>query len=207
MLARLEWVALAEGQVLCEPGDRTMHVYFPIDALVSLLAVADGRRALEVGMFSRQGMLGVSLALGVRAAPYRALVQSPGTGMRMSARHFLQELERNPALRQEASRYANVLMATSMQVAACNNAHRLDARLARWLVMTSDALLSDEFRLTQQFLADMLGVQRTGVSNAAAHLRRRKLIKYQRGTITILDRGRLAAASCSCYETLRRLSS
>lgn len=206
MSGRLESVPLALGQLLCQAGEETRHVYFPIDGLVSLLAVADGRKALEVGMVGRQGMVGVSLALGVRASPVRALVQSPGTAMRMTARAFSEELKRNRSLEREASRYANVLMATAMHIAACNNVHRMELRLARWLLMTGDFLASNTFSLTQEFLAQMLGVRRTGVSGAASELQRRRLIRYNRGTITILNRGRLRAASCGCYETIRDLA-
>jgi len=206
MLGKLEAVPLALGQVLCEPLAITSHVYFPNDSLVSLIAVAAGGKALEVGMVGRQGMFGVSVALGVSKSPARALVQGAGTAMRMSARMFHAELERNSWLLQEASRYANVAMATAMQIAACNNVHSVDQRAARWMLMTSDHLESDTFFLTQEFLAHMLGVRRSGVSDAAAALQERGLVSYSRGRMTILNRAQLVVASCGCYETIRRLT-
>lgn len=206
MLGKLEPVSLTLGQVLCEPWAETSHVYFPNDSLVSLVAVAAGGKALEVGMVGREGMFGVSLALGVSKSPARALVQGAGTAMRMSARMFRTELKRNRWLHREASRFANVAMATAMQVAACNNAHLLEARLARWLLMTSDCLSMNTFFITQGFLAHMLGVRRTGVSEAAVGLQKRGLVIYKRGRMTILNRPGLRAASCGCYETIRKLT-
>jgi CRP-like cAMP-binding protein len=206
MLGKLETVRLTLGEILCEPWAETSHVYFPNDSLVSLVAVAAGGKALEVGMVGYQGMFGVSLALGVSKSPARALVQGAGTAMRMSARTFRMELKRNRWLHQEASRSASAAMATAMQVAACNNAHLLNARLARWLLMTSDCLAMSSFFLTQGFLAQMLGVRRTGVSEAAAALQKRGLVAYKRGKMTILNRPALVAASCGCYETIRKLT-
>jgi CRP-like cAMP-binding protein len=204
-LSKLEAVPLKLGQIICEPGDETRHVYFPNDSLVSLVAVADGKNALEVGMIGSQGMLGVSVALGQSRSPVRALVQGAGTAMRITTHAFRAELKRNLPLQQEAARYANVSMATAMQIAVCNNAHLLSARFARWLLMTSDCLSSNVFFQTQEFLALMLGVQRSGVSGAAAALQKRRLIVYKRGSIAILDRTGLRDAACSCYDTIRKL--
>jgi CRP-like cAMP-binding protein len=202
----LELVPLELGQVLCEPWAVTSHVYFPNDSLVSLIAVAAGGKGLEVGMVGRQGMFGVSLVLGASKSPTRALVQGAGTAMRLSAERFSAELKRNKALHVAASRYANVSMATAMQVAACNNAHAVDERCARWLLMTSDYLSANSFALTQAFLAQMLGVRRTGVSEAAARLQKRGLVSYRRGKLTIVNRAGLVAASCGCYATIRNLT-
>jgi len=147
----------------------------------------------------------VPLALGVSTSPVRAMVQGAGSAMRMSAARFGRELERNRPLRRELDRCAYVAMATAMQVAVCNKEHVLQARLARWLLMTRDRVGSDDFRFTQQFIALMLGVRRTGVTVAAGALQRRKLIRYSRGTMRILDRQGLRAASCSCYDVIRKL--
>jgi CRP-like cAMP-binding protein len=203
---KLEPVSLKLGQVLCEPGDAASHVYFPNDSLVSLIAVAEQGKGLEVGMVGRSGMFGAAVALGMRRSPARALVQAAGTALRMSARSFSAELKRNLPLQSEALRFAAVSMATAMQVAACNNVHRVDERCARWLLMTSDTLPASAFFLTQDFLAQMLGVRRTGVSEAAAGLQRRGLVSYRRGRMTILNRAGLVAASCACYEVIRNLA-
>jgi CRP-like cAMP-binding protein len=205
LVLKLEAVPITVGDVLFEPWVKTTHVYFPTSGLVSLVAVADGGNALEVGLIGRRGMVGVSLALGVSQSPARALVQSGGIALRMGADAFRAELKRNKLLRNEVSRYANTAMATSMQIAVCNNAHLLSARLARWLLMTSDCLSANTFFQTQEFLALMLGVRRGGISGVAGNLQRRKLITYRRGSIAILDRAGLRDAACSCYETIRKL--
>ena len=202
---KLELVSLELGQVLCEPWEVSSHVYFPIDSLVSLIAVAAGGKGLEVGLIGRQGMLGISHVLGSVKSSTRALVQGAGSAMRLSAKRFSAELKRNLPLHRAALRYANVSMATAMQIAACNNAHAVDQRCARWLLMTSDYLSMDAFYLTQAFLAQMLGVRRTGVSEAATRLQKRGLVSYRRGMITILNRAGLAAVSCGCYATIRDL--
>jgi len=208
-LSALTPVDLPLGQVLYKAGTTTRHVYFPIDGMVSLLAVADRgsglNSGLEVGLVGREGMVGVALALGVSKSPVRALVQGAGSAMRMSAARFSKELKHNRLLRREVDRCAYMAMATAMQVAVCNKEHLLDARLARWLLMTRDRVSADKFRCTQQFIALMLGVRRAGVNSAAAELQRRGMIRYCRGTMQILDRKRLLARSCSCYAVIRRL--
>jgi CRP-like cAMP-binding protein len=203
LLDGLESVALTFGQVLYEPRKRIHYVYFPNDSLVSLLTLVDGHQALEVGMVGREGMLGVPLALGTDVSPVRALVQGAGTALRMKSARFSEEIRKSPQLRKEVGRYTSALMTQITQTAACNRFHVVGARLARWLLMTRDRLRSDEFRLTHVFLGHMLGVQRVGVTKAARALQGRKLIGYSRGTIRILDRKGLEAASCSCYERVR----
>lgn len=200
LAAGLEPVALTFGEVLYEPGQIIRHVYFPIDSLVSLLTLVDGHLALEVGLVGREGIVGIPLALGVEVTSVRALVQGSGTAMRMDAARFRREFPRCAALRRELHRYAHVLMAQVSQTAACNRFHVVEARLARWLLMTHDRVRSEQFQLTQEFLAHMLGVRRVGVTQAAGALQRRRLISYSRGRIRILDRGGLQAAACHCYE-------
>ena len=199
LLPGLEPVTLNFGDVLYEPGQKMRHVYFPGDSLVSLLTLVNGRMALEVGMVGHEGMVGVPLALGADVSPVRALVQGAGTAMRMKAARFSKEIRKTPQLQHEVYRYANALMAQVSQTAACNRFHVVEARLARWLLMTRDRVRSKEFRLTQEFLSHMLGVRRVGVTNAAHALQKRKLIEYRRGTITILDLKGLKAAACECY--------
>ena len=206
MRAELEPVNLVYGEVLYEPGERVRHVYFPGDAHVSLLSVIENGKALEVGLVGREGMVGMSLALGVEDSPVRALVQGSGTALRMKAAAFREELSRCAPLARETYRYAYDKLAQARQTAACNRFHQVEARLARWLLMTRDRVRSDHFHLTHEFLADMLGVRRAGVTNAATSLQRKKLIRYRRGHISVLDRGGLAAAACPCYEVVRSLT-
>jgi PAS domain S-box-containing protein len=205
LLAGLKPVTLTYGEVLYEPGEPIRHVYFPSDSLVSLLTTVEGHHALEVGLVGREGMVGVSLALGMDVAPVRALVQGTGTAMRMSAERFRKEFRKSLPLQGELHRYAHAKLSEARQTAACNRFHAVEARVARWLLMTRDRLGSDEFLLTQEFLADLLGVRRVGVSMAAGALQRRNLISYARGKIAILDRKGLQAASCGCYEVLKDL--
>jgi CRP-like cAMP-binding protein len=185
LLPRLTPVSLVFGDVLYEPGATIPDVYFPGRSMVSLLTVVDGHAALEVGLVGHEGMVGIPLALGVAVSPVRALVQGAGGALQMSA-----------------ARYTHSLMTQITQTAACNRFHRVDARLARWLLMTRDRACSARFHLTHEFLGHMLGVRRVGVTEAASALHERGLIDYSRGNIRILDNAGLKAASCSCYAPL-----
>ena len=206
LLTGLESVALTFGEVLHEPGERIQHVYFPSDSLVSLLTVVEGHLALEVGMVGSEGMVGVPLYLGTDVSPVRALVQGAGAAMRMKSARFSEEIRKSPQLQRELSRYTRALMAQITQTAACNRFHVVEARLARWLLMTRDRVRSDEFRLTHAFLGHMLGVRRVGVTMAARALQKRKLIGYRRGKIKILDRRGLRSAACSCYNVVKDMN-
>jgi CRP-like cAMP-binding protein len=176
------------------------HVYFPSDCVVCLLTVVEGHRALEVGLVGREGMVGSRLALGITTASVRAMVQGTGTAVRIKSVCFLRELHRSPMLQRALLHFTDALMMQVTRTAACNRFHGVEARLARWLLMTRERVPSREFRLTQEFLADMLGVRRSGVTVAASALQGRKLIRYRRGMITILDQQGLEAAACSCYQ-------
>jgi CRP-like cAMP-binding protein len=200
MRGQLEPVSLKFGQVLYEPGKAIKYVYFPIDCLISLLTAVDKRRTLEVGMVGNEGMAGMPFILGVGVSGVRALVQGQGRALRMASAPFRTEFDRNPALQQALFRYTYALMAQISQTAACNRYHEAQARLARWLLMTSDRVGADDFGLTQEFLAHMLGLRRVGVTEAASELKRRKLIDYTRGQLRILDRKGLMRASCTCYQ-------
>src|SRR5580693_5141231 len=202
---QLEPVTLRFGQVLYQPGARIKHVYFPLDCLISLLTAVDKRRTLEVGMVGNEGMAGMPFILGMGVSGVRALVQGGGKALRIASAPFRIEFARNPALQQALYRYTYALMAQISQTAACNRFHSAQARLARWLLMTRDRVDTDEFPLTHEFLAHMLGVRREGVTEAASALKRRGLIDYSRGEIHILDRKRLQGASCSCYQIVREV--
>jgi CRP-like cAMP-binding protein len=202
-LDQLEPVVLRFGQILYEAGGRIRHVYFPIDSLVSLLTAVDKRRTLEVGMVGNEGMTGMPFILGMGVSGVRALVQGGGRALRMPAAPFRIEFDRNEPLRQALFRYTYALMAQISQTAACNRFHEAEARLARWLLMTRERVGSDEFRLTHEFLAHMLGLRREGVTEAATALKRRGLIDYRRGRIQILDAKGLKASACSCYQVIR----
>ncbi|BBE50695.1 hypothetical protein OYT1_ch1135 [Ferriphaselus amnicola] len=203
--ATLEPIPLTFGDVIYLPGEPIEHVYFPTDALVSLLTQVSGHQALEVGMVGHEGMLGIPLALGVSHSPVCALVQGTGTALRMSSAHFRDEFRQSTLLQREINRYTFELMVQLTQTAACNRFHRVEERLARWLLMTRDRVRSNQFHQTQDLLGNMLGVRRVGVTKAAGALRERKLITYNRGEIKILDGIGLEAAACSCYQVIKNM--
>jgi CRP-like cAMP-binding protein len=200
--ARLEPVALRFGQILYEPGEAIRQIYFPVNCLISLLTAVDKRRTLEVGMVGNEGVSGIPVALGVSVSGVRAIVQGAGTALRIASTPFRIEFDRSVALQQALFRYTYALMAQISQTAACNRFHEADARLARWLLMTRERLGSDDFALTHEFLAHMLGLRREGVTEAASALKRRKLIVYHRGQIQILNVKGLKAAACTCYQLI-----
>ena len=204
LLAACEPVQLVNAEVLCEPGKPTLHVYFPIDGFISLVALVDGKPGLEIGMVGREGMLGARLALGVVTAPVRALVQGPGAAWRIGTDLFRSELARSAALQDALNRYIYVLMEQLTTSAACLHFHLIAPRLARWLLMRHDRAHSDSFRVTHELLAYRLGVRRVGITAAAGTLQRSGLIEYHRGDITVLDRSGLEAAACGCYAADRR---
>jgi CRP-like cAMP-binding protein len=199
LLSGLAPVELVFGDVLYDAGDPITNVYFPGTSLVSLLTLVEGHLALEVGMVGREGMVGVALALGVNVSPVRALVQGGGPALKMSAGRFVRELAGSPRLQSTLFLYVHALMAQISQTAGCNRFHVVEARLARWLLMTRDRAHSDDFHITHEFLAYMLGVRRVGITRAASALQRRNLIRYRRGKVHILDGRGLEAASCACY--------
>jgi CRP-like cAMP-binding protein len=201
----LEPIDLKFGEALYEPGRAIRHVYFPIDCLISLLTAVDKRRTLEVGMVGNEGMAGMPFILGMGVSGVRAIVQGGGSALRMDAAPFRIEFDRNRPLQEALFRYTYALMAQISQTAACNRFHEAEARLSRWLLMTRDRVGANEFLLTQEFLAHMLGLRREGVTEAASALKQRKLISYTRGKIQILDVRGLKAASCSCYHLVKKV--
>ena len=205
LLAGLEPVTLTFGEVLYEQGKPIRHVYFPCDSLVSLLTPVEGHMALEVGLVGREGMLGIPIALGINDSPVLALVQGTGTALRMTAARFREEHGRHGILQGALKRYIHDRMVQITQIAACNRFHPVEGRLARRLLMTRDRMRSNDLRITQEILGNMLGVLRVAVTKAASALQRRKLIRYRRGNIHILDGAGLEAASCRCYEVVKKI--
>ncbi|MDB5870771.1 MAG: Crp/Fnr family transcriptional regulator [Ramlibacter sp.] len=199
ILPGLKPIELVLGDVLYEPGEPMRHVYFPDGCVVSLIVVMEKKMALEVALVGRDGMVGVPLALGAKLSPLRALVQGSGAALRMGRAAFGLALRRHEPLQRALDGYANTLTAQIARTAACNRYHLLEARLARWLLMTRDRVEASEFEITQEFMSAMLGVRRVGVSDAASSFQRRNLIEYRRGHMTILNHAGLEAASCSCY--------
>lgn len=206
LLAQHAQIKLSYGDILCEPGKPLRHVYFPNSGIISLLTPVDGHATAEVGLVGKEGMAGMALFLGVDISPVRMLVQGSGTAMRVPAAAFQLEIKRNPRLQRELGLYLYGLMAQVAQTAGCNCTHRIGPRLARWLLMTHDRVSTDQFELTQEFLAHMLGVRRVGVTLAARALQKKKLIRYTRGTISVLNRKGLERAACACYRTVQDMT-
>ena len=200
MLGGCETVELAFGAVLYTPMEHLSHVYFPVSSFISLSMQVDGCASLEVGLVGDEGMLGIPLVLDVDRSPVRAVVIGPGTALRMDGALFRRELVLSRALRSEIDRYVFVHLSQLAQATACMRFHVVEARLARWLLMTQDRAHAYTFHVTQELLAVLLGVRRVGVTKAASALQRRNLIHYKRGDITVLDRRGLKAASCGCYK-------
>ena len=201
LLAICEPVDLVLSRVLCERGQLTRHVYFPIDATISLVTPIDGKPVLEVGMVGREGMVGAQLALGVMTTPLHAVVQGGGSAWRVRSAPFRGVLAGSSALQRLLNRYLYVLMSQLAVSAACLRFHLISPRLARWLLMTQDRAHADTFYVTQEFLAYMLGVRRVGITIAASALQRAGLIEYRRGELAVLNRIGLEAAACGCYAT------
>jgi CRP-like cAMP-binding protein len=203
LFPKLKTVSLVLGEALYEPGDVIKYVYFPNDSIISLISELSETSWLEVGMVGNEGMAGLAVFMGVGSSSSLALVQGSGTAMRMSSAALRKEANRLGDLHRLLHRYSHSLLTQISQSSVCNRFHLVDARLARWLLMTNDRLGVEEFPLTQEFLSSMLGVRREGVSKAAGALQASKLIRYTRGMITLLNRRGLEAKSCQCYAIIK----
>jgi CRP-like cAMP-binding protein len=200
---RREPVHLLLGEVLYEAGAELSHVYFPLNCIVSLLYVmADGASA-EIAVVGKEGVVGIALFMGAGSTPSRAIVQSAGDAYRIPATLVKMEFERYGALHHRFLRYAQALSTQMAQTAVCNRHHTVDQQLCRWLLLSLDCLDSNELSMTQELIANMLGVRREGVSHAAGKLQSSGIIRYNHGNITVLDRPRLEERACECYAVVR----
>jgi CRP-like cAMP-binding protein len=199
-----EHVALNLGDVLYEPGGRMRYVYFPTTAIVSLLYVMEDGASAEIAIVGNEGILGIALFMGGESTPSRAVVQSAGFGYRMKAALLKEEFGRFGVLMHLLLRYTQSLITQMAQTAVCNRHHSVDQQLCRWLLLSLDRLASNELTMTQELIANMLGVRREGVTEAAGKLQSAGLISYRRGKITVLDRLGVETRSCECYQVVKK---
>lgn len=191
------------GKIIYQPGDLIRNVYFPNSGIISLLSTIDSHSKLEIGIVGKEGIVGLPVLFGVKTSTNQAIVQGKGEFWKMKTVVFLKECEQNNILFKLLLRYTNTFMTQISQSAVCNRFHKVNARLARWLLMTHDRMESGEFKLTQEFLSNMLGVRREAVTIAASDFQQQNLISYSRGKIKVLDRVGLEAISCSCYKIIK----
>jgi CRP-like cAMP-binding protein len=203
-LPQLEHVDLPLGHVLYESGATLSHVYFPTTAIVSLLYVLENGASAEIAIVGKEGIVGISLFMGGESTPNRAVVQSAGRGVRLSADALKVEFNRAGPVLHLLLRYTQALITQMSQTAVCNRHHSLDQQLCRWLLLSLDRLPGDELVMTQELISNMLGVRREGVTEAAQQLQAAGLIRYARGRITVLDRERLEKRSCECYAVVKK---
>jgi CRP-like cAMP-binding protein len=202
LLPHLRFVALRLKQALYRPGDAIRDVYFPQDAVISMIAPMDDGRSVEVTLIGREGMLGVRAILAGKTYWYSSVVQIPGGSLRIDAKVLQREFKRGGVLQDRLLHYISYLLVQTSQTAACNRVHRLEQRLARWLLMARDRVQQDEFPMTHEFLSEMLGTSRSEITSAAGMLRKFGVIRYARGRMTILDRKALESVACECYHIL-----
>ena len=207
LLAGIEPVSLRIGEVLHESGVPIQHAYFPINCVIALLIPVKSRLAVKVALVGYEGMVGSPLALGISTSTRRAVVQVSGTAVRIEAGFFCKEILQSKPLQRALFRFKHALIGQIAQSAVCKQCHSVQSRLARFLLMTAERARSNEIRITHEYVAQMQGVRRAAIGIAAKALQKRKAIQYSRGTITVLDRKRLATASCDCYQVIKRLYS
>ncbi len=199
----LELVSLSLGEVIYESGEQLEYVYFPTSCIISLLYIMENGSTAEIGMAGKDGLVGIALYMGGSTTPSRAVVQSAGNAFRMPSRALNDEFSLGGVFQKILLRYTQSLMTQISQTAVCNRLHTVEQQLCRWLLINHDLLRSNKLIMTHDLIANMLGVRREGVSIAAGHLQSNKLIKYVRGTITMLDRDALERAACECYRVVK----
>jgi CRP-like cAMP-binding protein len=204
LFSHLECVQLPLGKVLYESGDTMRYVYFPIDSIVSLLYVMESGASAEISVVGNEGLVGISLFMGGGSTPSRAVVQSGGRAYRLTAQLLKEEFSRHGDLLVLMLRYTQSLITQMAQTAVCNRHHSIDQQLCRWLLLSLDRLPSNKLTMTQELIANMLGVRREGVTEAAGKLQRQGVIEYSRGHITVLDRTKLEQLSCECYAVVKK---
>jgi CRP-like cAMP-binding protein len=200
----LQLVSMPLGRVLYESGDPLLHVYFPLDAIVSLLYVMENGASAEISVVGNEGLIGIALFMGGETTPSRAIVQSAGYAYRLPAQRLKTEFGRHGGLQLLLLRYTQALITQMSQTAVCNRHHSVDQQLCRWLLLSLDRLPSNQLVMTQELIANMLGVRREGVTDAAGKLQKLGVIQYARGQITVLDRPQLEMLSCECYAVVKR---
>ncbi|MES2975877.1 MAG: Crp/Fnr family transcriptional regulator [Pseudomonadota bacterium] len=203
-LPLLEWVDMPLGHVVYESGRTLSHVYFPINSIVSLLYVMENGASAEIAVVGKEGLVGISLFMGGESTPSRAVVQSAGYGYRLNAEAMKEEFNRAGPVLHLLLRYTQALITQMAQTAVCNRHHTLDQQLCRWLLLSMDRLEGNELIMTQELIANMLGVRREGVTEGALKLQNLGYIRYSRGRITVLDRSGLEQRTCECYAVVKR---
>lgn len=206
LIPHLELVVLPLGTVIYESGGTLRYVYFPIDCIVSLLYVMESGASAEISVIGNEGLVGVSVFMGGETTPSRAIVQSGGSAYRLPTQRLKDEFNRHGDLLVLLLRYTQALITQMAQTAVCNRHHSIDQQLARWLLLSLDRLPDNNLVMTQELIANMLGVRREGVTDAAGKLQRLGVIEYRRGHITVLDRPRLEGLSCECYSVVKKES-
>ncbi|WP_069085686.1 Crp/Fnr family transcriptional regulator [Pseudomonas sp. TCU-HL1] len=204
LIPQLDLVSLPLGKVLYESGATLRHVYFPTDSIVSLLYVMENGASAEISVVGNEGMIGLAVFMGGESTPSRAIVQSAGHAYRLQGQRLKSEINRHGDLLQLMLRYTQALITQMAQTAVCNRHHSIDQQLCRWLLLSLDRLPSNHLTMTQELIANMLGVRREGVTDAAGKLQKLGVIEYSRGHITVLDRAKLEALSCECYAVVKK---
>ena len=204
LFLNLELIPLPLGKILYESGDALRHVYFPTDAIVSLLYVMENGASAEISVVGNEGLIGIAVFMGGESTPSRAVVQSAGYAYRLLGKQFKAEVNRHGEMLHLMLRYTQALLTQMAQTAVCNRHHSIDQQLCRWLLLSLDRLPGDQLTMTQELIANMLGVRREGVTDAAGKLQKLGVIEYSRGHIKVLDRSRLEQLSCECYAVVKK---
>ena len=206
LFPHLSFVSMPLGKVLYESGESLKHIYFPTDSIVSLLYVMKDGASAEIAVVGNEGAIGVALFMGGETTPSRAIVQSAGSAFRLEGKRLKLEFNRHGEMLHVLLRYTQSLITQMAQTAVCNRHHSVNQQLCRWLLLSLDRLRSNELKMTQELIANMLGVRREGVTAAAGELQKAGVIRYSRGKITVLDRAKLEQLSCECYSVVKKES-